>query len=407
MSHPHRHVLAAVLLAFFALPTASFADDGRAAGFKPGPAIPPPVDNKPVDSAREPRRDAGPQPQDVVTADDIIVQGSACIGIDCVNNESFGFDTIRLKENNLRIMFDDTSSSAGFPANDWQLTANDSVTGGLNKFSIDDITGAKTPFTTVAGAPTNSLFIQSTGKIGFRNDNPLLDLHMTTGDTPGIRFEQTNASGFNAQTWDVAGNEANFFVRDITGGSRLPFRIRPGAPTSSIDIAATGFVGIGTASPDVLLDLNAPSASTTPVAVFRIGDGGTDAALANRFTVDSFGNVTARGTISQLSSRSAKENFSPANGAMLLAKLEKLPILNWNYIGAPSDDRHVGPVAEDFHAAFGLGRDDHVVAPTDMAGIALASVKALQEQVKVRDQRITELETRMAELEALVRKAAQ
>src|SRR6185295_8366290 len=59
-----------------------------------------------------------------------------------------------------------------------------------------------------------------------------------------------NAGGFTAQTWDVAGNEANFFVRDVTGGSRLPFRIRPGAPTSSVDISADGDVGIGTASPN-------------------------------------------------------------------------------------------------------------------------------------------------------------
>jgi hypothetical protein len=61
-------------------------------------------------------------------------------------------------------------------------------------------------------------------------------------------MEQNNSGGFTAQTWDVAGNEANFFVRDVTGGSRLPFRIRPGAPTSSIDINASGEVGIGTAS---------------------------------------------------------------------------------------------------------------------------------------------------------------
>ena len=60
---------------------------------------------------------------DVVTADDEIIQGSLCVGLDCVVNESFGFDTIRLKENNTRIKFDDTSTSAGFPNNDWQLTA--------------------------------------------------------------------------------------------------------------------------------------------------------------------------------------------------------------------------------------------------------------------------------------------
>ncbi|HEV7516457.1 MAG TPA: hypothetical protein VGR07_09175, partial [Thermoanaerobaculia bacterium] len=47
--------------------------------------------------------------KDQVIADDLIVQGSACVGLDCVVNESFGFDTIRLKENNTRIKFDDTS----------------------------------------------------------------------------------------------------------------------------------------------------------------------------------------------------------------------------------------------------------------------------------------------------------
>src|SRR2546421_4330593 len=90
---------------------------------------------------------SGKAAADFVIADDLIVQGSACIGLDCVNNESFGFDTIRLKENNVRIKFDDTSTAAGFPANDWQIIANDSASGGLSKFSVEDTTNAKTPFT--------------------------------------------------------------------------------------------------------------------------------------------------------------------------------------------------------------------------------------------------------------------
>ena len=185
---------------------------------------------------------------DQVIPDDLIVQGSLCVGFDCVNNESFGFATIRLKENNLRIEFMDTSVGA-FPSNDWMITANDTGSGGASYLAFDDVTGGTQPFRVTAGAPTGSLWVDSTGRIGLRNTAPLLDLHMTTGNTPAIRLEQTNASGFAAQTWDVAGNEANFFVRDLTGGSRLPFRIRPGAPTSSIDIAASGDVGIGTASP--------------------------------------------------------------------------------------------------------------------------------------------------------------
>ncbi|HVE72976.1 MAG TPA: hypothetical protein VNI54_16540 [Thermoanaerobaculia bacterium] len=185
---------------------------------------------------------------DQVIPDDLIVQGSGCFGFDCVNNESFGFDTIRMKENNTRIKFEDTSVGS-FPTNDWQLTANDSASGGASKFSVEDITGAKVPMTITAGAATNSIFVDSTGRVGFRTSTPVLDLHVSTSNTPALRLEQTNAGGFTAQTWDVAGNEANFFVRDVTSGSRLPFRIRPGAPTSSVDISADGDVGIGTASP--------------------------------------------------------------------------------------------------------------------------------------------------------------
>jgi len=235
-------------------------------------------------------------PQDQVTADDLIVQGSACIGLDCVNNESFGFDTLRLKENNTRIKFDDTSTSAGFAANDWQLTANDSASGGLNKFSVEDVTGSKVPFTLLAGAPNNSFFMSSIGDIGMGTSTPALDLHINRSDTPAIRFEQNNSGGFAAQTWDVAGNEANFFVRDVTGGSRLPFRIRPGAPTSSIDISATGNVGIGTASPSQALDVARSGdvvfrlSNTSPVAPNNEWDIKNNAATGRlTFTDDSTG----------------------------------------------------------------------------------------------------------------------
>lgn len=181
---------------------------------------------------------------DQVIADDLIVQGSGCIGLDCVNNESFGFDTIRLKENNTRIGFDDTSATSGFAANDWQITANESASGGLNKFSIEDITGAKIPFTVVAGAKTNALFVSSSSNIGIGTSTPVLDAHILTSDTPAIRLDQDNSGGYTAQTWDIGGNESNFFIRDVTGGSRLAFRIRPGAPTSSIDIQADGTIKI-------------------------------------------------------------------------------------------------------------------------------------------------------------------
>ncbi|MGZ5483006.1 MAG: tail fiber domain-containing protein [Pyrinomonadaceae bacterium] len=207
---------------------------------------------------------------DNVIPDDLIVQGSACVGLDCVNGEVFGFDTIRMKENNTRLQYDDTSTSAGFPTNNWQIRANSSSSGGESFLGFVDqgATGNSETGTIVfqvnAGAPANSVKVSSTGKVGFRTATPVLDLHMNTSDTPAVRFEQNSSGGFSAQTWDIGANEANFFVRDVTGGSRLSFRIRPGAPTSSIDIAADGDVGIGTASPSFKMSVAKDATGSDP-----------------------------------------------------------------------------------------------------------------------------------------------
>jgi hypothetical protein len=241
--------------------------------------------------ARATRPINAPQALDQVIADDLIVQSSTCTGFDCVNGESFGFDTFRLKENNLRIHFDDTSTSAGFPANDWRFIANDSGSGGGNFMAIEDSTAGRNIFVAEAGTPSNGIYLDSTGRVGFRNSAPGLDLHMTTGDTPAVRFEQTNASGFTAQTWDIGANEANFFVRDLTGGSRLSFRIRPGAPTSSIDIAASGNVGVGTASPEQKLHIFSTSTTDAIMGLGEDPDGstGTQSALNIGYAGASFG----------------------------------------------------------------------------------------------------------------------
>jgi hypothetical protein len=212
---------------------------------------------------------------DQVIPDDLIVQGSLCVGLDCVNNESFSFDTIRLKENNTRISFNDTSVGA-FPTNDWTIRANSSTSGGQSFLGFvdrgttenGDETGTIV-FEVDAGAPANSLRVSNLGRIGLRTGTPVLDLHINTSNTPAIRLEQNNSGGFTAQTWDIGANEANFFVRDVTSGSTLPFRIRPGAPTSSIDISADGNVGIGTASPSQKLHIS--GAGVQRISIFETG----------------------------------------------------------------------------------------------------------------------------------------
>ncbi len=390
-------------------------------------------------------QNASPVPNDQVIADDLIVQSSACVGLDCVDNESFGFDTIRLKENNTRIKFDDTSVGA-FPATDWQLTANDSASGGANKFSIEDVTAATVPFTVTGGSPSNSIFVDSTGRVGFRTATPVLDLHVSDTDTPALRMEQTAAGGFTAQTWDVAGNEANFFVRDVTGGSRLPFRIRPGAPTSSIDISATGNVGVGTASPSVRLNVSGTDGLTTQVLVqennataaqrdlVRLENKGpTSLRLKNtstgnewslrahdadlRLTQDGTrtvamtiypsGNVTIGGTLTQNSDRNSKENFRELDHKALLQKIASLDITEWNFKYENDAIRHIGPMAQDFHKLFGLGEREDGIAPLDTSGVALAAVQGLQKELADRDRRISELESRLERLDALTQKLAR
>ena len=180
---------------------------------------------------------------------DLITQGSACIGFDCTSSESFSFDTLRLKENNLRVHFNDTSSSASFPGNDWRIVANDSTNGGGNYFAIEDSTAGRQVFRVEAGAIANALYVSAAGDVGVGTSTPVVEVHGVDGNTPTFRLEQNGSSGFTPQTWDIAGNETNFFIRDVTNGSKLPFRIEPGTGDNALYLDSTGNVGMGTNAP--------------------------------------------------------------------------------------------------------------------------------------------------------------
>ena len=384
--------------------------------------------------------------KDFVILDDLIVDGSACIGFDCVNGESFGFDTLRLKENNLRIKFDDTSIAASFPRTDWQLTANDSANGGASKFSIDDISGGRTPFTVEANARSHSLYVDDGGRIGNGTSTPSTEIHTVSGDTPTLRLQQDGSSGFAPQTWDVAGNETNFFIRDVSNGSQLPFRVRPSAPTSSIDIATDGDVGFGTASPDAtihaigsvliadtdsgnagneLLELEA-SADNTGRLRFNDGDewnfgGGagntffmSDLGDADvEVLVDGSGDMTIGGTLTENSDVNKKENFSAIDPQEILSKVVALPITTWNYKDNPPKIRHLGPMAQDFFGAFGLGATDTGISTRNVAGVALGAIQGLNAEIETLEAQNAALEAqnadlaaRLAALEAMVQSLA-
>jgi hypothetical protein len=75
---------------------------------------------------------------DQVFTDDVIVNGSSCIGVDCQEDQEFDFSTLILRENNLRVFLDDTSTSSAFPARDWEIIANDSANGGESYLGFAD-----------------------------------------------------------------------------------------------------------------------------------------------------------------------------------------------------------------------------------------------------------------------------
>lgn len=103
------------------------------------------------------------------------------------------------------------------------------------------------------------------------------------------------------------------------------------------------------------------------------------------------------GAWSCTSSRLAKEAFEGVDGEEILTKLADLPIERWRYIGTTAD--HVGPFAEDFHAAFGLGESATKISTVDAEGIALRAIQALERRTEALQQENAELTRRLDALE--------
>jgi len=214
------------------------------------------------------------EPKGVLTNGDGVIRNSLCVGLDCPDAPVFSDSTILLMENNTRIKFGDTSV-APFPNNDWEIEANSANSGGASYLGFNDCGTADNDggcatdlvFAVEAGARQSALYVESDGDIGIGTSNPVADIHVVTGNTPTLRLDQDGSSGFAPQVWDIAGNETTFFIRDVTGGSRLPFRIQPGAPSNAVFITAGGDVGFNTASPAADLHIDR---GTSQAANFRV-----------------------------------------------------------------------------------------------------------------------------------------
>jgi hypothetical protein len=208
----------------------------------------------------------------------------------------------------------------------------------------------------------------------------------------------------------------------------------------------TGAVALGyrvTADADYTTALGHRASANGHSGAFVHGDASTtdsiEALVNNEFAVRAAGGYRFRtnatlttgcnlpagsGAFSCSSSRTLKEHFAAVDGEDLLSRIRNVPVNSWSYIDEPGGVRHLGPFAEDFRAAFGLGGDDRSIGLLDIAGVNFAAVRALEarttelraaaaevarlnaEVAALREHQAA-TDARLAELEALVHRTLQ
>jgi hypothetical protein len=129
------------------------------------------------------------------------------------------------------------------------------------------------------------------------------------------------------------------------------------------------------------------------------------------FELKNDGTVVSKG-VTLTSDRNAKQNFTSLDGKEILAKVVSLPVTEWNYKDDAADMKHIGPMAQDFHAAFALnGPDDKHISVIDEGGVALAAIQGLNEKLEDRSKQLeaenAELKQELSQVKALLTKLSE
>jgi hypothetical protein len=259
-----------------------------------------------------------------------------------------------VKANNTRFKFEDTSTSAGFPTTDWQLSANDTFSGGANKFFVEDLTAATVPLLIEGGTPTNALYLDSTGRIGMGTSTPGRNLSISDPVSPTIRMEQS-ASPF--QAWDVVANNNNFYVRDVNHEFN-PFIIRSSAPDNTLVLDSTGRIGLGVSAP-----------------LYQIHQ--------------SSGARLDAGNWVNASSREVKQDIHPLNSGAAVDAVKALQPVTFAYKANPAE-MNVGFIAEDV---------PDLVATADRKGLSSMDIVVLTKVVQEQQRTIEDMQAHLQHLE--------
>jgi hypothetical protein len=262
-----------------------------------------------------------------------------------------------------------------------------------------------------SGTASNGLFITNAGTRAIRGH-----ASATSGLNSGVVGESSSNSGkgvlgralstTGSLAYGVHGESLSSDGRGVFGHASAATGDAVGVYGRSDASGGAGVVGEAIASAGATIGVVGSNESNTGYGGYFASSGGGVALYATggvsgaRVIDTSTGAyLSSAGVWTNNSDRAAKENLETVDRQELLARLARLPISTWNYKVEPVSVRHLGPMAQDFAAVFGLGNDDKAISTLDTGGVALAAIQGLYELILEKEARIGELEGRLREIE--------
>ncbi len=211
---------------------------------------------------------------------------------------------------------------------------------------------------------------------------------INSGSGLGGVFQVTNsASGQPALSASTAGSGSAF---EAASGQGTAILASSESGTALMVHSGTG-AGLYAAS-DTLFGVFGQSTNYYGVIGVDFGNGKGVYGYSRTGYAGYFAGTAAAFSFVSLSDRNAKTDFAPVDGAQVLERVAALPVTSWQF-KADAAKRHIGPTAQDFHAAFGLNGDDEThISLTDAAGVSLAAIQELNKRLKDKDAQIAQLQ---------------